>query len=143
MNVSEVTVRVVRRYNTTAERVFDAWLDPKHAGTWLFATTSGQRVNTAIDARVGGCFSIVERRDGVDVEHTGEYLELMRPERLSFTFYVPKYSAQPTRVVVDVVARPPGCELTLTHACVLAEYSSATEAGWTQILDGLARTLGC
>jgi len=143
MNASEVTVRVVRRFDAPAERVFDAWLDPKSAGAWLFATTSGRMVHTAIDARVGGCFSIVERRDGVDVEHTGEYLEIMRPERLSFTFYAPKCSARPTRVVIDVVARPPGCELTLTHACVLTEYSSATEAGWTQILDGLARTLGC
>lgn len=142
MNTTEVTVRTVRRLDAPRERVFDAWFDAHRAGEWLFATASGQMVQTEIDARVNGSFLFVDRREGVEVRHLGQYLEILRPERIGFTFCVPQYSVLATRVVIDIVARPTGCELTLTHAGVLPEYSSATHAGWRQILDGLARTLG-
>jgi uncharacterized protein YndB with AHSA1/START domain len=135
------TVRVTRRFGASAERVFDAWLDPKTAGRWLFATVTGQMVRVEIDARIGGQFIIVERRDGEDVEHRGEYLDIDRPHRLVFTFGVPKYSGETTRVCVDIVPRESGCELTLTHEGVLPEYADRTQTGWTEILGRLAAGL--
>jgi uncharacterized protein YndB with AHSA1/START domain len=135
-------VRVTHRFDAPAERVFDAWLDPKTAGRWLFATATGQMVRVEIDARVGGQFIIVERRGGEDVEHRGEYLDIDRPRRLVFTFGVPKYSSTTTRVRVDIVPRETGCELTLTHEGVLPEYVDRTNAGWMEILGRLAANLG-
>jgi uncharacterized protein YndB with AHSA1/START domain len=134
-------VRVTRRFDASAERVFDAWLDPKTAGRWLFATATGQMVRVEIDARIGGQFIIVDRRDGEDVEHRGEYLDIDRPRRLVFTFGVPKYSSETTRVCIDIVPRETGCELTLTHEGVLPEYAERTKAGWTEILGRLAANL--
>lgn len=132
------TVRVTRRFEASAERVFDAWLDPGKAGLFLFATPSGQMIRADIDARVGGSFCFVDRRDGGDVEHTGTYVEIDRPRRLVFTFSVPRYSDATTRVAIDIAPRGTGCELTLTHEGVMPEYESQTESGWTGILDGLA-----
>jgi uncharacterized protein YndB with AHSA1/START domain len=136
------SVRVTHRFTASAERVFDAWLDPQKAGKWLFATPSGQMVRVEIEARVGGAFCFTDRREGEDVEHIGEYLEIDRPRRLVFTFTVPIYSQESTRVTVDIVPQGAGCELTLTHEGVLPDYASRTEAGWTGILDRLAATLG-
>ena len=134
-------VGVTRRFKASPERVFDAWLDPEKAGTWLFATPTGQMVRAEIDPRVGGKFIFVDRRDGEDVEHTGEYLEIDRPRRLVFTFSVPTYSDESTRVTVEIVPHGSGSELTLTNENVPAEYLSQTEAGWKSIVDGLGRTL--
>lgn len=141
MSTRPVTVRVTRRFEASAERVFDAWLDAPRASKWLFATASGQMVRAEIHARVGGSFCFVERRDGVEVEHVGQYLEIDRPRRLVFTFSVPKFSAESTRVTIDIVSSGKGCELTLTHDGVLTDYASRTEEGWGRILEGLGRTI--
>ena len=135
-----VTVR--RHFDASPERVFDAWLDSETVGQWLFATPTGQMVKVEIDARVGGRFVIVERRDGEDVEHTGEFLEIDRPRRLVMTFGVPKYSANTTKVTVEITASGSGCDLTLTSDNLDAEYVERTKQGWAMILDGLARTRG-
>ncbi len=136
-----VVVRVARRFAASPQRVFDAWLDPANAGKWLFATASGHMVRVKIDARVGGRFHFVDRRDGEDVEHTGEYLDIGRPRRLVFSFSVPKYSSESTRVTIDISPLEMGCDLTLTHENVYEDYAGRTEAGWTHILDALAATL--
>ena len=138
---SAVSVQVTRRFDASAERVFDAWIDPATAGKWLFATKTGRMVRVEIDPRVTGPFTIVDRRDGEDVEHTGEYLEIDRPRRLVFAFRVPKYSQVTTRVSVDIVPLESGCQLTLTHEGVLPDYVSRTDSGWGTILDALAETL--
>jgi uncharacterized protein YndB with AHSA1/START domain len=133
-----VTVKVSHRFTATAERVFDAWLDPAKARKFLFATPTGEMVQVDIDPRVGGRFTITDRRDGVDVAHTGEYLAIDRPRRLVFTFGVPMYSPIFTTVTIDIVPTDDGCELTLTHEGVLPEYESGSYKGWGMILDKLA-----
>lgn len=138
---SKLHVKVTHRFSASAERVFDAWLDPARVGRWLFATPTGTVVRAEIDARVGGRFVIVDRRDGEDVEHTGEYLELERPRRLVFTFGVPKYSPDFDRVTVELAPQGMGCELTLTHE-VTPQWAEGARGGWEGILAGLAAALG-
>jgi uncharacterized protein YndB with AHSA1/START domain len=134
------TIVITRRFDFSIERVFDAWLDPAKASQFLFATPTGKMVRVEIDARVGGAFNIT-RRDGEDVEHVGTYLEIDRPRRLVFTFGVPKFSAQMTRVSIDLKPLPTGCELTLTHEGVLPEWLDRGREGWGMILDGLSAHL--
>ena len=135
-------VKVARRLAASAERVFDAWLDPQTAGQWLFSTPTGKMVRVEIDARVGGRYVIVERRDVGDVEHTGEYLELERPKRLVFTLVVPLFSTESTRISIDIVPlSESSCELTLTHEGVYQDYADRTQGGWSKILAGLQSSL--
>ena len=98
-------------------------------------------VRAEIDPHVGGTFVFTERRDGVDTLHTGEYLEIDRPRRLAFTFGVPQYAPDFTRVAVAIAPLEGGCELILSHDGVLPAYQEPTKGGWTKILDGLANSL--
>lgn len=139
---AKTIVRVERHYSAPMEQVFDAWLDPKNAGHWLFATPTVQMVKVEIDAQVSGKFIFVDQRDGEDIIHTGEYLEINRPHHLVFTFLVEKYSNESTRVIIDIVPMKAGCKLTLAHEGVFLEYACRTEAGWTSTLNGLALALG-
>ncbi len=136
-----VTVRIARRFSASAERVFDAWFDADRMRHWLFSTPTGEMVRAEVDARVGGGFIFTDRRDGVDVDHLGEYLDIDRPRRLVFSFTVPLFSTESSEVRVDITPMSEGCELVLTHRGVLPEYREQTEGGWSGILEGLARSL--
>lgn len=141
---SPIVVRATRRYTQSAERVFDAWLDPDKARRFLFTTPTGAMVRAEVDARVGGRFVFTDRRDGQDVAHTGEYLEIARPRRLVFTFALDDDAAKGDRVTVEIVPVGQGCELTLTHEMQpeWADYAARTREGWAGILEGLAAALG-
>jgi uncharacterized protein YndB with AHSA1/START domain len=134
-----ITLTVKHRFSASAERVYDAWLDPERASKFFFATATGQIVRCEIDARVGGRFTIVDRRDGEDAEHVGTFLELERPKRIVFEFKVEKYSQDSSRVAIDIAAQREGCELTITHTIDRkhAEYRGRTERGWAKILEQL------
>ena len=138
-----VVLRVTRRFAASAERVFDAWLDPDKARRFLFATPAGQMVTVEIDARVGGSFYVVERREEGDAEHYGEYLEIERPRRLVFSFSTEKGASDGDRIRIDIVPLESGCELTLTHEMSpdWAEWADRTRQGWTNIVEGLGRLL--
>jgi uncharacterized protein YndB with AHSA1/START domain len=135
------SLRVVRRFEASAERVFDAFLDPEQAGKFLFATKAGRIVRAEIDPRVGGSYTFTDRRDGEDTEHVGTYLEIDRPRRLVFTLAVPRYSPDADRIVIDIVPLERGCELNLTTETA-PEWAEQTETGWAGIFEGLAATLG-
>jgi uncharacterized protein YndB with AHSA1/START domain len=139
-NDERLTVRVTRRFSTPPERVFDAWLDARTAGQWLFATAGGQSECVEIDARAGGWFYIVERRDNETVEHVGEYIQVMRPRRLVFTLFAEKYSLQFERVTVTLSALGAGCELELTHE-TRRELAPQLRRSWIEMLDRLTEIL--
>lgn len=143
MDDAPVLIRITRRFDVPPERVFDAFLDVNTAKRFLFATETGEMVRAEIDPRVGGRFVFTDRRDDEDVEHTGVYLEIERPRRLTFAFGVEKYSSDMDRVTIEITPDGHGCTLTLTHEMKpeYAEYRERTQEGWGKILEGLAARL--
>ena len=136
-----IAIEVRHRYAASPERVFDAWFDAERARRWLFATAGGEMVVAEIDPRVGGGFRFTDRRDGEDVEHVGEYLEIDRPRRLVFRFGVPKYSPDFDVVTIEIAPREDGgCELTLVHRTA-PQWAEGAADGWSGILQGLDESL--
>lgn len=137
-------VCVARRIDAPLEAVFDAWLDEKTVGDWLFATPEGEMIRVRIDPRLGGSYEIVEGRDGEDVLHLGTYEAIERPERLAFTLQVPNYSDNLERVSIAIAPADGGGSL-LTLTQTLSPGAPATreqiERGWSALLDALARKL--
>lgn len=135
--VNTTTVTIKKYFEITPEQVFDAWLNPDKARKFLFATPTGEMVKVEIDPRVGGKFLFIDRREGEDIEHSGTYLEISRTKRIVFSFYVPKYQKkeESTEVTLEFAKQGTGCELTLIHQGVWADYEERTKNGWTMILE--------
>lgn len=141
------SVTVTHRYAHPPEKVFDAWLNPALARRFLFTTPDGEVIRCDIDPRVGGRYTIVDRRPegdkhfAGDIEHVGEYLEIDRPRRLVFTFGVPQFEPGFTRVTVEIAPDGDGCLLTLTNDDVPGEWADSNTEGWTMILGSLETAL--
>lgn len=135
---------VTRRFNATAERVFDAWLRPDVLDQWMFgpAVRDEEIIHLAVDPRVGGAFSFLVQRGEEEIDHVGKYLELARPRRLVFTWMVVG-AAVGSRVLVDIEPHSADCELTLTHELHpdWAHFVSQAETSWSTMLDALAVAL--
>lgn len=141
MKADDVKAQVTYQFRASPESVFDAWITGAKVRRW-FGQGLGEMTRVAIDARVGGAFSFVQRRGLDDVEHVGKYEELDRPNRIVFTWIV-KGTQHPSRVVIDIVANDGGSEVTLVHELHphWANYIPQTENAWNKMLAAMAAAI--
>ncbi|MES1195302.1 MAG: SRPBCC family protein [Opitutus sp.] len=137
---------VTHRFAASAERVYDAWLDPQWVGRWMFGpgVRNERIVRLALEPRVGGKFSFVVDRQGLEVDHVGEYLELDRPQLLVFTWGTRDSLPATSRVIVEIIPDDGGCVLTLTHVMgpEWAVFTEKAAGSWRLMLGALDRSLG-
>jgi uncharacterized protein YndB with AHSA1/START domain len=135
-------VRVTRRLDASPERVFDAWTKVEIARQWMFMTPESQPTRrVSLDVRPGGRWNVTDIRATAtgfeEVEHRGEYVEIVRPRRLVFTFGVAKFAPRVDRVTIELEPTGTGCLLTLTQEGAPADMIAAFEQGWTKMFAWL------
>lgn len=138
---SNTNAVVVYYFNISSDKIFEAWIDPEKVKKWMFPKGDIQRVE--IDGSVGGSFSFVDLREGREIDHRGEYLEIDRPKRLVFTWGIPKESPDAARVIIDIISTKTGCELTLTHELhpEWSDFAPQTEQAWRNMLEAMDEVL--
>lgn len=142
-NSSEAATAVTVRRHISAppERVFDAWTEAEGMGAWMCPAPT-ERAEVEADVRVGGRFKIDMHGAGEVYEHTGEYLEVVPPRRLVFTWVSRATGGRESRVTVELFAMGGGTDIVLTHEGLpSAESARNHDAGWTDILRKLAERL--
>lgn len=140
---AHVDACVTRSFSQSPAAVFDACISPELLSQWMFAPSGPDEeiVHISIDPKVGGSFSFLLRRKGLEIDHAGKFLEITRPHRLLFTWSVE--SGDSSRVSIDIVPKGSGCELTLIHELSpdWADTIGRTEESWEKKLGALASTL--
>lgn len=144
-DAQKVHARVTRRFAAPAERVFDAWLDVAMIGRWMFGSNVRDEliVRLGLEPRVGGTFSFVVNRQGTEIDHVGQYLELERPHRLVFTWGTRDSLPHTSRVIVEIVPMGAECELTLTHemSAEWKDFVDRAAGSWRKMLEALGEIL--
>ena len=130
-----------RRFKARPAIVFDALTTPAGIAAW-WGPDGGPVLLTETDLRVGGRFRVRFRMlDGSEHESSGEYLEILRPERLAMSWRWAG-NEDPGQSRLEFKLRPiaQGTELTLTHSRLHDEDSRLRhEQGWNGALDKLER----
>jgi len=133
--VMELTVS--RTIAAPAERVFEAWMDPKHPGApW----TGCERV--LLHPEVDGLYYWAVQHEGRIWAHYGRFVEIARPRRVAYTWMSEATKGLESVVTVTFEPRGEQTEVTLRHSGLPDEAMGRQhEAGWTGILGRLGETL--
>ncbi len=135
-------LRIVRRFDVPPETAFDALTKPEDMRIWW-----NDDVTFNIDLRVGGRWTIVSRRDGIEYTATGHYTAVERPWRVCYTYSMPQFSPNSDSIAVEIAAEGGGCVVTFVQSGedIAAELTerppggiSDSETGWQQGFDLMA-----
>jgi glutathione S-transferase len=135
------SLTLVRRIAARPSIVFDALTTPEGIALW-WGPDSGPVLLAQTDARIGGRFRVRFRAlSGTLHESSGEYLEIVRPERLAMSWrWEGDEDPGESRVEFNLRAIADGTELTLIHSRLHDETSrDSHELGWNGALDKLER----
>jgi uncharacterized protein YndB with AHSA1/START domain len=131
-------IRLERLLPAPIDEVFDALTNPARMTEWFSPVG---RAQVEAEPVVGGRLRVVMIDDDVRLEHDGQFLEVRRPTRLSFTWRSRFTGDRPTVVTVDLGDEGPETRLVLRHDRLPPEERASHAGGWGAILDRLSATV--
>ena len=131
------TARVERILDATPAEVYDAWLDPASLREFI-CPAPGRAVEVELDARIGGSLRFRMSFPDEQIEVTGEFVALDRPQRLCFTWRCSD-TGDLESIVTVLLAPHQGNRtlMTILHSRQPDELVPKHVAGWTSVLEQL------
>jgi uncharacterized protein YndB with AHSA1/START domain len=134
------SLTLVRRIKARPSVVFDAVTTAQGIAQW-WGPDAGPVLIAEVDPRKGGRYRVRFRMlDGSEHESSGEFLDVVRPERVVMSWRWKGGEEDPNQSRVEIALRaiPEGTEMTFTHSLLQDEETSRSHAeGWTGALDKL------
>jgi uncharacterized protein YndB with AHSA1/START domain len=124
------------------ELVYDAWTQPELMARWFFPA-DGWTARVEATLEVGGTWRVA-MLDPENVEHVqfGEYRELSRPARLSFTWNCPDLGVMGSVVTIELREQDGQTLLVLAHELPPdPKIRREHEGGWQGCLASLEKYL--
>ena len=140
---------LTRVFDALRELVFKAWTDPKIVAQWWGPHRFTNPV-CELDARPGGAMRIHMRGpDGTVYPMTGNYQEIVEPERIVFTSAALDAAGNPMFEMLTTVTFAEQGRKTkqilrtrvIKSTAEAARYLAGMEVGWTQSLERLTAYL--
>ena len=140
-----VLISCVGYFASRPNKVFDAWLDTEMIAKFMFGPhlrENEEILSLEIDPTVGGTFLFSVMRDGRKINHVGEYFEIKRPLRLTFSWGIDHLQSD-SRVTIEFIGLGSGTQLTLHHSIPQkwADLADRTKEGWTKIINQLSEVI--
>ncbi|MBY0554716.1 PhnA domain-containing protein [bacterium] len=132
-------LEVKHSYSQAPEKLFNAFLNADSARNFMFKTETGKMVQAEVDGQLGGTFTFVEQRSGLQAGHYGTFIELEEPSKIAFIFTVDKNSSEGDYIEIYFNKTSAGCDIVLNHdiKAEFAEHTEKIKSGWIGILDKL------
>lgn len=136
--MADLKVSMSKVIDAPVDQVFDAWLNPELLGQFMLPMPGMPFSEVRIDAEVGGSFEITMNVGGKKVSHTGSYLEVVRPEKLVFSWVSPASRDDSVVTLLFTSAGDAQTALELTHVKFFNEERRENhQKGWGSILVAL------
>lgn len=142
-NEPPYVIRIERVFRAPADRVFDAWTDPKVLRRWLHPSPDWATPQASVDLRVGGEIRVVmQNPDGAQVEHRGEYLVIDRPHRLVMNWTFGDAPENQQLMELSFSEEAGSTTVRMVNSRISRDERRASQdRGWRGCLDQLERLL--
>ena len=135
------SLTLVRRIRARPQIVFDAVTTAEGIAQW-WGPSARPVLQAEVDPRIGGRYRVrfFGMRDSTEYESSGEFLEIVPPERVVLSWRWRDGIPDPgeSRVEFTLKAIPEGTELTFTHSQLRSEETRHDhEEGWAGAFDKL------
>jgi uncharacterized protein YndB with AHSA1/START domain len=134
------SLTLVRRIRARPSVVFDAVTTAEGIAQW-WGPDAGPVLIAEADLRTGGRYRVRFRKlDGSEHECSGEYLDVVRPERVVMSWRWKGGEEDPNESRLEIALRPvpEGTEITITHSRLFDDQTRLGHTdGWTGALDKL------
>jgi uncharacterized protein YndB with AHSA1/START domain len=136
------SLTIKRRINAPPAKIYQAWTDPQKMMRW-YAPADAETLRAETDARVGGRFRVLMRTaDGEEHDVSGVYREVVRDEKLVFTWQWRSKPEWESLVTVTLQRDGEGTILTLIHEQLPDDAErDGHRNGWTGAIEKLARVV--
>jgi uncharacterized protein YndB with AHSA1/START domain len=138
--ITKPSLTLKRQLKASPERVFAAWTEPEKVKAW-FGPGQVSCTHVEFDLRVGGRYRITAiTPDGEKHEVSGVLREVVRNERLVYTWAWHTTPERESLVTVEFKPDGNGTLLTLTHSQFVDEDArDRHQFGWNGALDKLEK----
>lgn len=144
-----IAIDVTHILSAAPEAAFDAWLTADQAREWMGMALKdmgleGRMNRVEIEPEKDGAFLFSDLREGVEHEHWGNYLEIVRPHRLVFTWNTVGFDeTDPCTVTLSFDAREDGTVVTVSTEMQekWADAADVTRNGWLGMLKAQDKLL--
>lgn len=123
--------------------LFRAWTDPGEFAKW-WGPKGWQAYDCELDVRPGGRWrSSFRRPGGGDIHIGGQYVDVVPPSRLTFSWnsYGTLVADDESLVEIDFVDLGRETELRITHTKLTTGEAEDMDVGWQSALDSLRQHL--
>ncbi|MFN2589899.1 MAG: SRPBCC family protein [Actinomycetota bacterium] len=96
---SDREIKITREFDAPRDLVFEAHTSCEHLSNW-WGPRKYEVADCEVDFREGGTWRVVHRAEGEEHEFRGEYREIVRPERITWTF---EWMGLPGHISVDTI----------------------------------------
>jgi uncharacterized protein YndB with AHSA1/START domain len=96
---SDKEIVITRIFDAPRDLVFEAHTSCEHMSNW-WGPRKYEVADCEVDFRPGGTWRMVHRAEGEEHEFKGEYRDIVRPERITWTF---EWMGMPGHISVDTV----------------------------------------
>ena len=138
--MTDLKLTVEKVIEASISDVFDAWLNPNALANFMMPMPNMEKPTVENDPVVGGYFKIIMKAGNQEMLHTGEYIELDRPNKLAFTWV--SSSSKEDSVVTLRFTELSGKQTKIHLSQVRffdEERCENHKKGWMQILETLSQ----
>lgn len=141
--IERPSLALVRHYNTTPDKVWQAWTQPEALKQWFHPAADMKTPIAEVDLREGGVWHLqILSSDCEDNDVSGVYKEIIPNKKLVFSWAWISTPERESLVTVELIEKDGGTELTLTHEQFFDEEArDRHNEGWTGCLTQLGNYL--